>query len=145
MFDLRFYYLIPFALLLLINLPGCTQQPSKVEGSQTTLAQKPLLTPTPSASPDKPVQAHHENKKLERCSQELLALKTFNSTRYTAYHRELERLTFTGKQYLAISEGIGSDINDIVLPRYQYALTSLCHRISNDLTTALIHQVNTNE
>lgn len=79
--------------------------------------------------------------RLSQCSRELGALKQFNSAKYATYKAELDHITRTGAQYLAVSNGISQDINDLVQPRYQYALTSLCQRVRADLSAALINQV----
>lgn len=79
--------------------------------------------------------------KLAQCTRELEALKQFSGTKYTRYKAEFDRIARTGSQYLAVANGISQDINDLVRPKYQYALTSLCYRIKNDLSLALINQV----
>ncbi|HEM8838469.1 TPA: hypothetical protein U2R15_004179 [Klebsiella aerogenes] len=79
--------------------------------------------------------------RLEQCTRELDALKQFNNTKYTSYKAELDRITRTGAQYLQVAGGISQDINDLVQPRYQYALTSLCQRVRADLSASLINQV----
>ncbi|MCT8353513.1 MULTISPECIES: hypothetical protein [Photorhabdus] len=79
--------------------------------------------------------------KLAQCTRELEALKQFNGAKYTRYKAEFDRIARTGSQYLAVANGISQDINDLVRPKYQYALTSLCYRIKNDLSLALINQV----
>lgn len=81
--------------------------------------------------------------KLSQCTRELEALKHFAKSKYTLYQVEFARITSSSAAYLDVARGISSDINDLVRPRYQYALTSLCYRIKNDLSTALINQVGT--
>ncbi|NHB95407.1 hypothetical protein C5470_02825 [Photorhabdus stackebrandtii] len=88
-----------------------------------------------------PPSADSNSGKLAQCTRELEALKQFNGAKYTRYKTEFDRIARTGSQYLAVANGISEDINDLVRPKYQYALTSLCYRIKNDLSLALINQV----
>ncbi|WP_166296173.1 hypothetical protein [Photorhabdus tasmaniensis] len=85
--------------------------------------------------------ADNNSGKLAQCTRELEALKQFSGAKYTRYKAEFDRIARTGSQYLAVANGISEDINDLVRPKYQYALTSLCYRIKNDLSLALINQV----
>lgn len=83
--------------------------------------------------------------KLSQCTRELEALRSFDKAKYTRYQAEFARITRTSALYLGVASGISSDINDLVRPKYQYALTSLCYRIKNDLSTALINQVGSHD
>lgn len=121
-------------------LGGCAPRPASLVSTRPAVeTARPVTTPaTRAATPDPTEQ---DASRLARCTRELEALKQFNPTRYAGYHRELEQITRTGAQYLAVSAGISQDINDLVQPRYQYALTSLCQRVRADLSAALINQV----
>lgn len=80
--------------------------------------------------------------KLAQCTRELEALKAFNSAKYNQYQAEFTKIKQTSTKYLGVANGISSDINDLVRPKLQYALTSLCYRIKNDLSASMINQVN---
>ncbi|HCM7228993.1 TPA: hypothetical protein N3282_004449 [Klebsiella aerogenes] len=79
--------------------------------------------------------------KLSQCTRELEALKTFNNNKYNDYKLELSKIKQTSVSYLGVASGISEDINDLVRPKLQYALTNLCYRIKNDLSESMIKQV----
>ena len=80
--------------------------------------------------------------KISQCTRELEALKYFNNIKYNNYKLELGKIKQTSASYLGVANGISEDINDLVRPKLQYALTNLCYRIKNDLSESLIKQVN---
>lgn len=124
-------------------LSGCTHKvkPTTIPKSQSSasVSIKPLKTASASTTEN----VDEGTDKIEQCARELNALKTFSPAKYTQYQSEYDHITKTSAQYLAVSKGISSDINDLVRPKYQYALTSLCFRIKTDLSSSLINQIKT--
>ncbi|MGR7053271.1 hypothetical protein ACU637_21475 [Klebsiella aerogenes] len=82
-----------------------------------------------------------ESGKISQCTRELEALKSFNKVKYNNYKLELGKIKQTSASYLGVANGISEDIDDLVRPKLQYALTNLCYRIKNDLSESLIKQV----
>ncbi len=85
---------------------------------------------------------NYDSSKISQCTRELEALKSFNNVKYNNYKLELGKIKQTSASYLGVANGISEDINDLVRPKLQYALTNLCYRIKNDLSESLIKQVN---
>ncbi|OKB66582.1 hypothetical protein BHU62_11985 [Serratia marcescens] len=150
------------SLLMLLLLSGCAQEfkpvvtpaSTKTTGNGGAPASSfaavelvPLrVAPTASGATVTPAAVppgSRDSSRLAQCTRELDALRRFSASKYTRYKTEFDRLTRTGSQYLAVAGGISKDINDLVQPKYQYALTSLCYRIRGDLSAALLNQVNT--
>lgn len=138
---------ILLVLVVILMLSDCTSW----NDSQKTLASKSIsLTKQKSTSlilvTDSLSQKDNANDgKISQCTRELTALKSLNNASYVRYQRQFEQLTRASVAYLDVAGGIDSDINDLVRPKYQYALSSLCWHIKNELSTALIKQVNTHD
>lgn len=148
-FKSRYFSALPCPLLLtgVLLLSGCAQE------------FHPTLTPAPGIAdkaqakdasiPGSAAPAASRNTgeagKLAQCTHELSALKTFNQAKWEQYQREFDRITRTSSAYLGVAASISGDINDLVRPRYQYALTSLCWHIRNDLSASLINQVGSHD
>ncbi len=134
---------------LALCLSGCMHG-----AAPTKLPAAPVMTQSASTdtaaakagnSDDKNAFATPPADRLAQCSHELEALKTYNPDRYKQYQQAFTQLSQSSAAYLAVSHDIGSDINNLVRPKYQFALASLCYRIRADLSTALINQVKVNE
>ncbi|HDT2108512.1 TPA: hypothetical protein RCG91_004278 [Enterobacter roggenkampii] len=72
-------------------------------------------------------------------------MKSYSPARYKEYQQAFSQLSKSSAAYMAVSNDIGSDINDLVRPKYQFALANLSYRIRVDLSMALINQVKVNE
>ncbi len=81
-----------------------------------------------------------KDNKVTQCNNELAALKTVNAAHFARYRSEMDRLVASGRRYIEVKVGISNDINDIMTPRYQYAMASLCWRIRNALSQSLMAQ-----
>lgn len=107
---------------------------------------KPVVTKSGGGSTESSEESRADSgNKLAQCSRELAALQKFDAEKYTKYQREFDHITRTGAQYLTVAKGISGDINDLVRPKYQYALTNLCYHIRTDLSNSLINQVKSDE
>jgi hypothetical protein len=78
--------------------------------------------------------------KVAQCNNELAALKVVNAASYGRYRTEMNHLVASGKRYMNVQGGISNDINDIMMPRYQFGMASLCWRIRNALSQSLMKQ-----
>ncbi|KFA84182.1 hypothetical protein NGI13_22300 [Enterobacter asburiae] len=115
-----------------VSTVGAQPSPAAVSSGASSSSAGATSVPTAPAGTDS---------RLSQCTRELEALKTFDDAKYRRYQAQMARITRTGAQYLAVSGGISQEINDLVQPRYQYALTSLCQQVRADLSFALINQV----
>ncbi|MBF7993690.1 hypothetical protein [Rahnella laticis] len=86
------------------------------------------------------VQSANDSR-LNMCTHELEALKTLDEGKFQQYNTELTNLTLSSRQYLAVKEGLGSDVNEIIMSKYQFQLSRLCFNVKYSLTSALIEQV----
>jgi hypothetical protein len=109
--------------------PGMAVLPMKV----TAIAAKPALAPQAPPTTEK-------DSKIAQCNNELAALKTVNTAHYARYRSEMDHLVASGRRYMDVQAGISNDINDIMTPRYQYGMASLCWRIRNALSQSLMAQ-----
>lgn len=109
--------------------PGVAATPMKV----TAIAAKPVAVAEAPPPPEK-------DSKVAQCNNELAALKTVNAPHYARYRSEMDHLVASGRRYMDVQAGISNDINDIMTPRYQYGMASLCWRIRNALSQSLMAQ-----
>ncbi|MFS7243193.1 hypothetical protein AB6849_23090 [Serratia proteamaculans] len=139
-------YAIPDALrrglLMLVAgllLTGCASEPGArlraPEGITTAAVPMKVTTIIPDSAPS----AGKDNK-ITQCNNELTALKAVNAAHYARYRSEMDHLVATGRRYMDVKAGISNDINDIMAPRYQYGMASLCWRIRNALSQSLMAQ-----
>ncbi|TFZ49506.1 hypothetical protein E5C26_15830 [Serratia proteamaculans] len=126
-------------------LGGCTTSPEarlRPQGTGNMAATPMKVTPVaakPAAEPQAP-QAVEKDSKVTQCNNELAALKTVNAAHYGRYRSEMDHLVASGRRYMDVQAGISNDINDIMTPRYQYGMASLCWRIRNALSQSLMAQ-----
>lgn len=80
--------------------------------------------------------------KVTQCKNELLALQKISPSIYPRYRATMDKLIASGQRYMAVQGGLSSDIHDILQPRYQFGMANLCWRIRNELSHALIEQIN---
>ena len=58
---------------------------------------------------------------------------------------EFQKIGAQTNKYLQIKDSIGADINDLVMPRYQFQIRELCFRIKTRLSQLIIRRpVNNN-
>lgn len=125
-----------FALIIVsvTMLAGCqasSSTPANNKVSQYEMKTAAGLT-TPAAQPDK------QSQRIGQCRNELDALRTFNLVSYDKYNAEFSRISEKTKKYLKIKNDIGEDVNDLAMPRYQFAIRDVCFRIRTDLAKAMI-------
>lgn len=128
-----------------VVLGGCTTSPESrlrpqgtsgivaVPTTVTAIADKPAVVAEAPPPPEK-------DSKVAQCNNELAALKTVNAPHYARYRSEMDHLVASGRRYMDVQAGISNDINDIMTPRYQYGMASLCWRIRNALSQSLMAQ-----
>lgn len=125
-------------------LGGCSSLPESPRRSQNAINAKEVpvkataIAPNLNQVPEAP--AADKDNKVTQCNNELMALKTVNAAHFARYRSEMDRLVASGSRYIAVKAGISNDINDIMTPRYQYGMASLCWRIRNALSQSLMAQ-----
>lgn len=89
--------------------------------------------------------SYQANDNLSQCNRELAALERFDHASWIRSRAEFEKITKSSAAYMDVADTISHDINDMVRPKYQYALRSFCWRVRNDLFYALVHSVKIND
>lgn len=119
----------------MLVVAGCSSTPPA-----TPLKAKSAIPPV-TVSAQVPTELATEGEsKVSQCNKELQALKTINGAESARYQREMDHLVASGQQYMNVKAGISSDINDIMTPRYQFAVANLCWKIRNALSQSLLKQ-----
>ena len=118
---------------VLALLSGCTASTS----TSRSIKSLPVSAQSIAAAT---VSAQQENSRVTRiseCHSELEALKTFNPSAFQKHQVEFNRISIQTQKYLNIKKGLGNDINDLAMPKYQYSVRDLCFRIRTDLGKAM--------
>lgn len=130
--------------LSILLLAGCAQHKPEVQTavSEPATDRQTSSVPvnlTPEAEPQAPTMSANTIR-IQECRKELDAMQVYGKNSYARYLAEFQTLSRKTDKYMQVKAGIGSDINDIVLPRTQFQIRELCFRIKNRLTQLIIDQ-----
>lgn len=121
--------LVP-ALMMAFLVTGCAVHP------QPRIAPPP---PPPQPVVEKPTLSAFDAR-VGQCRDELDALQSYNVTVYQQYRQRFDRINGQLSKYMEIRGKIGSDIDDIALPKYQFNLRNLCFDIRSELTRQIVKE-----
>ncbi|NWA63133.1 hypothetical protein HX773_19690 [Pantoea sp. B9002] len=76
--------------------------------------------------------------RIMQCRKELDALQTYNVAKHQQFKNEFDRTAGQLKKYLEVKNGISSDVNDLAMPKYQFAIRDVCFRVKSELATSII-------
>lgn len=133
-------------------LTGCAKQPPV-----HSLVTPPTVTASTADTPAAPVQgtpfteserqatpaqqsADNRADQVQQCRKELDAMRMYSEASYTAYAAEFQKIGAQTNKYLQIKDTLGADINDLVMPRYQFQIREICFRIKTRLAQLIIRQ-----
>lgn len=139
------------AVASLLVLSGCAKQQEPVqslvtppEAAQPVAESQPVPAQgAPFASSSEPASSSDNDDRsanVQQCRKELDAMRMYSQASYNAYLAEFQKIGAQTNKYLQIKDSIGSDINDLVMPRYQFQIRELCFRIKTRLTQLIIRQ-----
>lgn len=77
---------------------------------------------------------------IQQCRKELDAIRLYNPASYNSYLAEFQKVGRETQKYLAVKNAIGSDINSLVMPHYQFQIRELCFRVKTRLAQLMISQ-----
>lgn len=136
-------------------LSGCTtkkQETSLVTPPTVNQPTQQEIAPAPapaeengqvfSASAPQPDQVSDSTQpRIQQCRKELDAMRVYSKASYDKYQAEFLTIASKTNKYLQVKDSIGADINDVVMPGYQFQVRELCFRIKNRLSQLIIRQV----
>lgn len=141
------------ALVSLLLLTGCAQKNvvSKTVNAlpfNEKLEQATTTAETPSDVSHVPAQTEVPSKQdytgtegnITQCRKELESMRLYSEQSYKSFLGEFRRVGEKTDKYLKVKDSLGSDINDLVLPRYQFQIREVCFRIKTRLAQLLIRQ-----
>lgn len=76
----------------------------------------------------------------EQCRKELDVLKVYNKASYTKFETEYQGIASKTGKYMEVKDSISADINDMVMPAYQFQIREFCFRVKTRLTELVIRQ-----
>jgi hypothetical protein len=140
------------AVASLLALSGCAKQqpaesivtpPTAEEQPVTQSASEPQGAPFVASAPAQPAAASFgddRSSNIQQCRKELDAMRLYSQASYASYQAEFQKIGAQTNKYLQIKDSIGADINDLVMPRYQFQIRELCFRIKTRLSQLIIRQ-----
>lgn len=146
-----------------LALSGCaTKTPEKPSVTPTPVVIQPAprtLAPTTPASPpvrqeatsaDAPAvstaatqaeSATNSNQlRVQQCRKELDTLKLYNKASYDKYEAEFQVIASKTNKYMQVKDSISPDINDMVMPGYQFQIREFCFRVKTRLSQLVARQ-----
>jgi len=121
----------------LVTPPSAEEQPAAQNApeqqSSPFVASAPAQSESASLSDDRASN-------IQQCRKELDAMRIYSSASYESYQAEFQKIGAQTNKYLQIKDSIGTDINDLVMPRYQFQIRELCFRIKTRLSQLIIRQ-----
>lgn len=121
----------------LVTPPMAEEQPAAQNASEQQgspfVASAPAQAESASFSDDRASN-------IQQCRKELDAMRLYSQASYESYQAEFQKIGAQTNKYLQIKDSIGTDINDLVMPRYQFQIRELCFRIKTRLSQLIIRQ-----
>ncbi|MGY2297169.1 hypothetical protein ACW9H7_17000 [Pseudomonas yamanorum] len=90
------------------------------------------------AQPESETNSNRYN--AEQCRKEMEVLKVYNKASYNKYNAEYQVIANKTSKYMGVKDSISSDINDMVMPAYQFQIREFCFRVKTRLTELVIRQ-----
>lgn len=140
------------AVASLLVLTGCAKQqpvhslvtpPTADEQSAAQTSPEQQGTPFVASAPAQPATASlgdDRSSNIQQCRKELDAMRLYSQASFDSYQAEFQKIGAQTNKYLQIKDSIGADINDLVMPRYQFQIRELCFRIKTRLSQLIIRQ-----
>ena len=67
-------------------------------------------------------------------------MKLYNKASYDKYESEFQVIASKLNKYMQVKDSIGADINDMVMPGYQFKMREFCFRVKTRLSQLIIRQ-----
>jgi hypothetical protein len=113
-----------------VSTPSASAQPVVVSTTPATLSSAPAQTE--SASPNQ--------LRVQQCRKELDAMKLYNKASYDKYESEFQVIASKANKYMQVKDSMSADLNDIVMPGYQFQIREFCFRVKSRLSQLVIRQ-----
>ncbi|MEI2605550.1 hypothetical protein V8O11_17305 [Erwinia aphidicola] len=128
-----------FAPVLMVAMlaTGCAMPPKHAPAGSPP--PPPVVQPQPVVKPQENISSF--DARVGQCRNELQAMQAYNVSVYKQYSQRFERVNGQLTKYLEIRDKVGSDINDIATPKYQYNVRRVCEEIRSRLTQLIIKEV----
>jgi hypothetical protein len=132
------------AVAAIFILSGCAgaNKPASTTPSTDKSATPSVVTPTPASQPVRVSTAEGQTQdyasRMMQCRKELDALQMYSATKHQQLSAEFNRTAGQLKKYLEVKNNIGMDVNDLAMPKYQFAIRDVCFRIKTQLATSIV-------
>ncbi|WP_252193584.1 hypothetical protein [Pseudomonas sp. TAE6080] len=78
--------------------------------------------------------------RVQQCRRELDTIKLYNKASYDKYDAEFQVIASKLNKYIQVKDSISSDINDMVMPGYQFQIREFCFRVKVRLSQLVVRQ-----
>ncbi|AZD30806.1 hypothetical protein C4K23_4065 [Pseudomonas chlororaphis] len=103
----------------------------------------PAISPSNiSATTAQPEPAANSNQwRIQQCRKELETMKLYSKASYNKYEAEFQAIASRTDKYMQVKDAMSADINDIVMPGYQFQIREFCFRVKSRLSQLVIRQM----
>lgn len=95
--------------------------------------------PPPVVSEQKPLSSF--DARVVQCRKELQVIQAYNVTVFEQYNQRFLRANGQLEKYLEIQDKVGTEIDEIATPKYQYNVRRVCEEIRSTLMQLIIKEV----
>lgn len=78
--------------------------------------------------------------RVQQCRRELDTIKLYNKASYDKYEAEFQVIASKTNKYMQVKDSISPDINDMVMPGYQFQIREFCFRVKTRLSQLVVRQ-----
>lgn len=110
---------------------GCAMPPERAPSHNSP--------PPPVVSEQKSLSSF--DARVEQCRKELQVMQAYNVTVFEQYNQRFLRANGQLEKYREIQDKVGSEIDEIATPKYQYNVRRVCEEIRSTLMQLIIKEV----
>ena len=102
---------------------------------------RPDVPPQASSAAAQPESAENSNEvRVQQCRREMDTIKLYNKASYDKYEAEFQVIASKINKYMQVKDSISPDINDMVMPGYQFQIREFCFRVKTRLSQLVVRQ-----
>lgn len=123
------------------ELPPPTPAKPPVRYEDTSTITSSYASSAVSSTAVQPESATNSNElRVQQCRKELDTIKLYNKASYDKYEAEFQVIASKTNKYMQIKDSISPDINDMVMPGYQFQIREFCFRVKARLSQLVVRQ-----
>ncbi|WP_300629911.1 hypothetical protein [Pseudomonas sp.] len=115
------------------------QSPARYKAASAS-ASADAATPYSPPAVEAESETNLNQNRAEQCRKELDVLKVYNKASYDKYEAEYQAIASKTAKYMEVKDSLGSDLNYMVMPAYQFQIREFCFRVKTRLSELVLRQ-----